>query len=270
VPAAPSGLTASPVYSSQINLGWTGSPGANYYKIQRSPDGSSGWTQIGISPNTSFTDSGLNPSTTYFYRVLASNGSGDSAPSNVASATTTASLSYSQSPQGDWVGSYGGDGYDLLSWNGGSDLASMPKANLVLDQSSRYQWSASTTAVQALQSPDTATRRAACLYDASQLRMHLTFPAAYSGTLHLYAVDWDITSRRQTISVDDGSGPQTANLNTDFSQGAWVNVPINVAAGGTVTIAVTRTAGVNAVLSGIFLGGLPPAPAAPSGLTASP
>jgi len=36
--------------------------------------------------------------------------------------------------------------------------------------------------------------------------------------------------------------------------GAWINVPINVAAGSTVTVTVTRTAGLNAVLSGIFLG----------------
>src|SRR5256885_996787 len=128
-----------------------GSGGATtYYKIQRSPDGSTGWTQVGTSLSTSFADSSVSPSTTYFYRV---------------------------------------------------------------------------------------------------------FPAAYSGTLHLYALDWDTTSRRETITVDDGSGPQTANITTDSSQGAWVNVPINVAAGGTVTIAVSRTAGLNVVLSGVFLGG---------------
>jgi len=60
--------------------------------------------------------------------------------------------------------------------------------------------------------------------------------------------------RRETVTVDDGSGARSANISTDFSQGAWVNAPINVAAGGTVTVTVTRTAGLNAVLSGIFLG----------------
>jgi hypothetical protein len=105
-----------------------------------------------------------------------------------------------------------------------------------------------------LQSPDTATRHAACFYDANQIRLHLTFSTAYSGSIHIYALDWDSVSRRETITVNDGSGPQTANITTDFSQGAWVNVPINVAAGGTVTVSVTRTGGVNAVLSGIFLG----------------
>jgi hypothetical protein len=123
-----------------------------------------------------------------------------------------------------------------------------------LDQGARYQWSASTTAVQSLQSPDASPRRAACFYDFSQIRLHLVFPAAYSGTRHLYALDWDTTFRRETITINDGSGPRTADISTDFSQGAWVNAPINVPAGGSVTISVTRTAGGNAVLSGIFLG----------------
>ena len=71
-------------------------------------------------------------------------------------------------------------------------------------------------------------------------------------------VDWDSQGRRETISVDG----QSAVLSSDFSQGAWVSFPISVAAGETVSITVTRTAGGNAVLSGIFLGdaGPPPGP----------
>src|SRR4029077_20145548 len=102
----------------QVSLSWTGSSGTAFYRIQRSLDGSTGWTQAGTSSATAFTDSGLSPSTTYFYRVLASNGTTDSGPSNVASATTTALIPYSQSPQGNWVGVYGAGGYGLLGWNG--------------------------------------------------------------------------------------------------------------------------------------------------------
>jgi hypothetical protein len=47
---------------------------------------------------------------------------------------------------------------------------------------------------------------------------------------------------------------QTAVLSGAFSEGAWVSFPVEVAAGGTVTITVDRLAGNNAVLSGIFLG----------------
>jgi hypothetical protein len=253
-PAVPTGLNASALNASQISLSWNASSGATAYKIQRSPDGSTGWAQVGTSTATAFTDSGLIPSTTYFYRVIASNGPGNSDPSSVVSATTSAGLAYSQSPQGNWVGAYGNDGYALLNWNGGSDLTSLPQSSLVVDQGSRYLWSNATTAVQALQSPDTTTRHAACFYDDNQIRLHLTFSTAYSGSIHIYALDWDTVSRRETITVNDGSGPQTANITTDFSQGAWVNVPISVAAGGTVTVTATRTGGLNAVLSGILLG----------------
>src|SRR6266852_4342766 len=238
-------------------------------RLGRSPDGSTGWSQVGTSTTTAFTDTGLSPSTTYFYRVVASNSAGDSAPSNVSSATTPRALAYAQAPQGNWVGTYGADGYALLGWTGTTDLVSMPKCSLVMDQATRFQWVAGTSGVQVLESPDTTSRNAATWYDPNQLRLHLSCPSAYTGTLHLYALDWEGAGRRETITVNDGSGPQAANISTDFSQGAWVNLPINVAAGGTVTITVIRVAGPNAVLGGIFLGGGPPPPAPPTGLSAS-
>ena len=268
-PAAPTGLTATGVSTSQINLSWNASTGATSYKIQRSPDGSTGWTQVGTSSGTTFSDTGLNAATTYFYRVIASNSVGDSPPSSTASASTATLIGYTQAPQGNWVGSYGANGYALLGWNGSSDLVSLPGITLTLDNGQRFEWSGSTTAVQALQSPDATTRHASSWYDASQVRLHLTFSSAFSGTMHLYALDWDTTGRRETITINDGSGPQAANITTDFSGGAWVNAPVNVGAGGTVTITVTQTAGLNAVISGVFLGGGPPAPAAPTGVTAT-
>src|SRR5207253_11401641 len=73
--------------TSQINLTWTGSSGATSYIVQRSPDGST-WTQVGTTTATIFSDTSLSSGTTYYYEVLASNVAGDSAPSNLASATT--------------------------------------------------------------------------------------------------------------------------------------------------------------------------------------
>src|SRR5260221_7711359 len=95
------------------------------------------------------------------------------------------------------------------------------------------------------------------------LRLHLSCASAYGGALHLYALDWEGAGRRETITVNDGSGPQAANGSTDFCQVAWVNLPINVASGGSVTITVTRTAGPNAVLASVLLVGAPPPPAPP-------
>jgi hypothetical protein len=243
---------ATAASATQINLSWTASAGATAYQVQGSADGTSGWTQTGSSSSASYSDGGLTASTTYYYRVIASSAVGASAPSAVASATTM--LATTLAPQGNWVGTYGADGYALLGWNGTSgDLTALGPASLVLDQGTRWQWRTSSTAVRDPESPDGATRRATAVYDATQLRLHLSFANAYSGTLHLYALDASTVDRREVITVNDGSGPRIATLGSAFDQGIWVHAPITVAAGGSVTITVDRTAGYNAVLSGIFL-----------------
>jgi hypothetical protein len=161
---------------------------------------------------------------------------------------------FTSAPQGSWVNSFGAQGYVLAGWNNGaSDLTSLGTASVTLDQGARYCWACSTTDARALQSPDQSERRAATYYDANKVALHLSFSSAYSGTLELYAIDWDTTARRESVVVNDGSGPQIVNVGSDFSQGAWMSFPVNVAANGTVTITVNRVAGVNAVLSGIFL-----------------
>lgn len=98
-PGAPAGLNATAASSSQINLTWTASSSscAATYSVFRST--TSGFTpsssnQIasGLS-GTSFSDSGLAASTTYFYLVEAVNSGGTSAASNQASATTPSATS---------------------------------------------------------------------------------------------------------------------------------------------------------------------------------
>ena len=156
----------------------------------------------------------------------------------------------SSAPQGSWVGAHGAEGYDLFAFNAGSDVTSLSNASVTVEQGSRYQWQPSTSDTRALESPDKSTRAAATLYDSNQIKLRLNFTAAYSGNLKLYAVDWDSTARRETITING----QTAALKGEFNSGAWMTVPINVEAGGVVTITVNRIAGPNAVLSGIFVG----------------
>ncbi len=89
-PTAPANLTATPTSSSQIDLSWSDVAGDAGYKIERSPNGSSKWAQIGTTPKdvATFSNTGLNAATTYYYRVRATNSFGTSNPSNVASAKT--------------------------------------------------------------------------------------------------------------------------------------------------------------------------------------
>jgi hypothetical protein len=90
LPGAPSNLMATAVSSSQINLAWTdNSANETGFKVEWSTDGNT-FTQIAAPPagTTSYSVTNLSPATTYWFRVLAYNGAGDSASSNVASATT--------------------------------------------------------------------------------------------------------------------------------------------------------------------------------------
>ena len=90
-PAAPTLLAATPTAGLEIDLSWTdNSTNETSFKIERSPDGSTGWNQIGITGAdvTTFSNGGLDPATQYCYRVRASNSAGDSDYSNMSCATT--------------------------------------------------------------------------------------------------------------------------------------------------------------------------------------
>ena len=159
-----------------------------------------------------------------------------------------------QAPQGNWSKAYGAAGYDLAGWNGTSDLSWMPNATVTLDQGSRAVQAATTTDARALSDADRHLPHGS--------RLHRSQPgageadlqrSAYTGNIHLYSVDWDTTARRELITVNG----QTAELSSDFGQGAWVSFPITEAAGDMLTVTVDRTAGTSAVLSGIFLGEAP-------------
>ena len=85
-PSVPSGLTATPVSASQVNLAWspsTDNVGVTGYQVFR--NGAS----IATTPATSYQDSGLASNTTYSYSVLAYDAANNqSSPSAAASAVT--------------------------------------------------------------------------------------------------------------------------------------------------------------------------------------
>lgn len=90
VPSAPTGVTASAVSSSSITVSWAAVSGATSYGVSRSTSSTGTFTSVGSASSPSFTDTGLSASTTYYYKVTASNAAGTSASSAAASATTSA------------------------------------------------------------------------------------------------------------------------------------------------------------------------------------
>lgn len=92
-PKSPPTLSAIALSSSSIKLTWNDVSDETYYKLERSLLETTGFTEI-VRPSANtvtYTDIGLNPTTTYYYRIRATNNYGDSSYSNVASATTATS-----------------------------------------------------------------------------------------------------------------------------------------------------------------------------------
>jgi len=87
-PSAPSSVSATAVSASQINLSWSSVGGAVAYDVFRSTVSGGPYTQITTVGGTSYMDTGLSPSTTYYYTIKAFDGTCESAFSNQASATT--------------------------------------------------------------------------------------------------------------------------------------------------------------------------------------
>lgn len=90
-PAAPTGLSATAISSSQINLSWADNANnETSYIVSRATTSGGPYTVIAtLAANaTSYNNTGLAANTTYFYVVKASNAAGDSANSNQATATT--------------------------------------------------------------------------------------------------------------------------------------------------------------------------------------
>lgn len=93
-PSAPTGLVATAMGPSRIDLSWSAATdpesGIAAYRVYRAG------VLVGASSTTTFADSGLTPATTYSYEVSAVNGSGSEGPRSAPATATTASL-----PTGD-------------------------------------------------------------------------------------------------------------------------------------------------------------------------
>ncbi len=93
-PSAPSGLIATVISSSQINLSWTdNSANETGFEIWRKTGAGGTYSAIDtVAANvTTYANTGLDGNTTYYYKVRAYNGGGYSGFSNEAYATTTCS-----------------------------------------------------------------------------------------------------------------------------------------------------------------------------------
>ncbi len=124
-PEAPTNLAAGSITTTSINLAWIDN--ADYekgFRIERSMNPASGFEQIAeLNANTtSYSDLDLNESTTYYYRAMSYNSTGNSAWSNMISVTTSARSSLNEDLFAYWPldkngSDLSGHGNDLTLFN---------------------------------------------------------------------------------------------------------------------------------------------------------
>lgn len=99
IPAAPTGVTASTISNSEIDLSWQAVSGASGYKVYRATPNDSNYTLLSTITSNTFKSTGLNSSTTYWYFVRAYNSYGTSLDSTHVKAVTSTPVVVSSSKQ---------------------------------------------------------------------------------------------------------------------------------------------------------------------------
>ncbi|HKX28275.1 MAG TPA: LamG-like jellyroll fold domain-containing protein, partial [Blastocatellia bacterium] len=113
-PPTPTDLTATAGGSSRIGLTWRASAGASGYSVKRATSAGGPYTTIARGVlDTSYVDTGLRPSTAYYYVISAGSLAGESSDSLPASATT---FDPSLPPAPTGLASASGDARIALNW----------------------------------------------------------------------------------------------------------------------------------------------------------
>ena len=207
---APVNLLASGDSPNQINLSWTDkSNNETGFKIERSPNGSSNWTQIGtVGANvTTFQNSGLACNTTYYYRVRAYNTEGDSGYSNTASATT--SICAPNSPTLNTIINTDGDGNYTVSWNSVSNATSY-----TLQEATNNNFTNATTAYAGSSLSTAISNKSPGTYYYRVLASNTGGNSGWSNIQTVVVVASPSAPTLNTITNADGDGNYTVSWNS--------------------------------------------------------
>jgi len=257
-PTQPTNLTATQS-TSGIGLAWTASTGATSYNIYRGTTSTAELTTpiaTGIK-TTSYTNSGLTPGATYYYKVVALNSYAGSFASTEASAvapspTATATFVTADTlTHGNWKGVYGIDGYNIIGDTSGPNPAYPAYATVTAGTHTSGVWSSTSTDPKALQKISaTATTRIAGVWYNTAWSTSVNVTGTHK--LALYFLDYPNAGYAETITIKDAA--TGAVLDTRSVSGFQNGVYEVWNVSGNVTITLTSTAGHWAPLSGIFFG----------------
>ena len=174
-------------------------------------------------------------------------------------ATSATFLSSDTTTQGNWIGEYGAQGYDVIG-----DTPRLPSYATVTPSGQSYHlWSNTTTSASALQNPGGSGRIAAAWYATTSFSVNVNLTDGRSHDLELYFLDMQSSpSRVEQVQISDAATGAVLDTETisSFTKGTYLNWLVQ----GDVNITITHEAGVNAVVSGIFIDPATGAPSSPT------
>ncbi len=198
------------------------------------------------------------PAGTYDLTAQATDNTGASTTSAVIRVTvgsgkpTAASATFLQTDkttQGNWKGVYGAQGYRIAD-----DATSVPGwATVTPTGHLSWTWSPTTGDTRALQR--TTTGRVAAAMYATSWNVDLAFADGLPHEVAFYVLDWDRDARAQLFELIDAATGATLDRQSasGFEGGQYLVWRVT----GNVRVKVTRQAGYNAVISGIFIDAAP-------------
>ncbi len=148
---------------------------------------------------------------------------------------------------GSWAGTYGAQGYDIVS-----GPTSLPSGDTVTPGGqATYTWTTTSSDTRALQVPGSSNRVAAVWYSASTFTVDVNLADGLAHNLELYFIDWDNKGRGEQVQISDAGTGKVLDTETisSFSKGLYLDWKVS----GNLVITITRQAGLNAVLNGVFL-----------------
>jgi hypothetical protein len=150
--------------------------------------------------------------------------------------------------QGSWNGKYGGDGFMIA--NGPSQQPSY--GSVSVSGAATFTWAGLTSDVRALQSGPGLPTRMASLYYANNLTINVSVNDGNVHPVALYMLDWDTTSRAQTVTVVDAATSTVLDTQSisSFNSGKYFSWNVR----GSVRITVAATGFGSAAVSAIFFG----------------
>jgi len=248
----PPNVSAAGISSTSIQINWDAVPEATGYQVYRSSDGSN-YTLINVCTINTYTDTGLNPSTTYYYKVSTLGSNGESELSNQVSAATQEAASIpapsglsatplnSSSIQVSWSNVTGATSYKVYrsnsatgSYNFNGNTYSSPYTDSGLSAGSTYYYKVSSvmnsqeSAMSSSYTSATTQSGSGTIEYPPVMPTGLVVSSVYSGSITL---TWNSVSTATSYNVyrSNALNASEAKLNTVTGTSYTDNVPAGAA-----------------------------------------